>query len=66
MFKQLILLPFFIFVLFAEERPKMIHALSVHVSYTDAEGKEIKTVIARDIDARCRELPFNGETYWSG
>lgn len=53
-------------LLMAQGTAKMIHAHSVEVHYTDKEGNTQKARIARDSDLRCREVPFNGPTFWSG
>jgi rhodanese-related sulfurtransferase len=51
---------------YAESTPKMLHAHSVEVIYTDIEGHLKTATIARDSDLRCREVPLDGKTFWSG
>ena len=44
----------------------MIHAHSIEISYKDKDGSSKKAKIARDSDLRCREVAFDGPTFWSG
>ena len=68
MLKKLALSALFIFLgsAFAENKPTMIHAHSVDISYTTGEGKVVKATISRDSDLRCRQIPFNAREYWDG
>lgn len=66
MLKKLLVLSLFVVTLHAVETPKMIHAHSVEVSFTDKDGTVKKSTIARDSDIRCREVTFDGPTFWSG
>ena len=49
----------------AEEMTKMLHAHSIEVSYQTKDGRTAKIRVARDSDLRCREVPFDGRTFWS-
>jgi len=50
-----------IFGLFAaENNTTILHSDQVEVTY-----KGHPMVISRDVDIRCRKVPFNGETFWS-
>lgn len=49
----------------AEETPKMLHAHSIEVSHQSQHGTVKKIRVARDSDLRCREVSFDGKTYWS-
>jgi rhodanese-related sulfurtransferase len=49
----------------AQNAPKMLHAHSVDVRYTAMDGSVKKIRVARDADLRCREVPFDGQTFWS-
>ncbi len=51
---------------FAIEKPTILHDLSVQVSYKDTEGKFKKVTISRDMDLRCRQIPFTPREYWEG
>lgn len=68
MFKKLSIMLLFILVgsASAENRPTMIHAHSVDISYTTEDGKLIRTIVSRDSDLRCRKIPFNAREYWDG
>ncbi|MFT7823153.1 MAG: rhodanese-like domain-containing protein [Sulfurimonas sp.] len=44
---------------------KMLHADSIEVTYQAKDGSPKKVRIARDSDLRCREIPFDGPTFWS-
>lgn len=68
MFKTLSLLTLLIFsgTAYAEEKPTMIHAHSVDISYVDEDGKMVQTTISRDSDLRCRQIPFNAREFWDG
>ena len=49
----------------AENTPTMLHEHSVEVTYQAKDGS-VKTIsVARDSDLRCREVPFDGKTFWS-
>ena len=61
-----ILLVFSFVFLYAQGEPKIIHAHSVEVSYADKDGKIQKAIISRDSDLRCRDVAFDGPTFWSG
>ena len=50
----------------AENTSTMVHTHSVDISYTNKEGKLVKTTISRDADLRCLEIPFNAREYWDG
>lgn len=50
---------------YAQETSKMLHAHSVEVKYTDMDGSVKEIAVARDSDVRCREVPFDGKTFWS-
>lgn len=63
---RFIMLCFFLLFVHVQAEPKMIHAHSIEVSYTDKAGNTQKAKIARDYDVRCREVPFNGPTFWNG
>ncbi len=52
--------------LYAENNTTMLHAHSVDVSYTAADGKVKKVIIARDSDLRCRKVSFNALQFWDG
>ena len=52
--------------LYAENNTTMLHAHSVDVSYTNADGKVKKVTIARDSDLRCRKVSFNASQFWDG
>jgi rhodanese-related sulfurtransferase len=49
----------------AQEAPKMLHAHSIEVSHQAKDGSVVKINVARDSDLRCREVPFDGKTFWS-
>ena len=49
----------------AEETPKMLHAHSIEVSYQAKDGTLATIRVGRDSDLRCREVPFDGRTFWS-
>ena len=68
MFKTLSLLTLLIFsgAAYAEEKPTMIHAHSVDISYVDEDGKMVQTTISRDSDLRCRQIPLNAREFWDG
>jgi rhodanese-related sulfurtransferase len=51
---------------YAEIKPTILHDLSVEISYTTPDGKVKKVTIARDMDLRCRQIPFNAREYWEG
>ena len=51
---------------YAEIKPTILHDLSVEISYTTSDGKVKKVTIARDMDLRCRQIPFNAREYWEG
>ena len=53
-------------VAYTHDKPTMMHAHSVDVSYTAEDGTFIKTTISRDSDLRCRQIPFNAREYWDG
>ena len=44
----------------AENNTTILHSDQVEVTY---KGKPM--VISREMDIRCRKVPFNGETFWS-
>lgn len=59
---------FFIFLLtygYAQNTPKMLHAHSIEVKHIAMDGSEKTVSVARDSDLRCREVPFDGKTFWS-
>ena len=68
MLKKLSISLFFILLssAYAENKPTMIHEHSVDISYTNKDGKLVKTTISRDADIRCLEIPFNAREYWDG
>ena len=66
MFKKTLLSLLFISSAFAGSNITMLHAHSVDISYTTADGKVKKVTIARDSDLRCREVPFNATKFWDG
>ena len=49
----------------AQNPPKMLHAHSVEVVHKAIDGSLKKIRVARDSDLRCREVPFDGKTFWS-
>lgn len=49
----------------AQNAPRMLHAHSVEVTHKAMDGTLKKVRVARDSDLRCREVPFNGKTFWS-
>ena len=53
-------------IVYAENTSAMVHSHSVVISYTNKEGKLVKTTISRDADRRCLEIPFNASEYWDG
>ncbi|MDM5272136.1 rhodanese-like domain-containing protein [Sulfurovum sp. zt1-1] len=50
---------------YAQETPKMLHAHSIEVKYTAMDGSVKEVTVARDSDLRCRDIPFDGKTFWS-
>ena len=44
----------------------MLHAHSIDISYTTADGKVKKVTIARDSDLRCRKVSFDATQFWDG
>ena len=66
MIKNTLVTLFLLSFAFAQNNTAMIHAHSIDISYTSADGKIKKVTIARDSDLRCREIPFNAREYWDG
>ena len=66
MLKKILLSLLCISSVYAENNTTMLHAHSVNVSYTAADGKVKKVAIARDSDLRCRKVPFNAMQFWDG
>lgn len=64
MFKLLCIAVILSFFGYADET-KMLHAHSVEVTYQAEDGSVRKARVARDSDLRCREVPFDGLTFWS-
>jgi len=62
------LLIIFIFVMgfIQAQTPTILHEHTVEIHYRDANGTLKKGTIGRDSDLRCREVPFDGSTFWSG
>lgn len=50
----------------AQDSPKMLHAHSIEVKHQAMDGTLKVISVARDSDLRCREVPFDGKTFWSG
>jgi len=68
MLKKLSISLFFVLLssAYAENKPTIIHEHSVDISYKNKDGKLVKTMISRDADIRCLEIPFNAREYWDG
>ena len=66
MFKKLLLSLLCIASVYAESNTTVLHAHSVDIIYTAADGKVKKVTISRDSDLRCRKVPFSASEFWDG
>lgn len=49
----------------AQNMPKMLHTHNIEVKHKAMDGSVKIVRVARDSDLRCREVPFDGKTFWS-
>lgn len=52
--------------LYAQDEVKMLQEHAIDVQIVDGKGNVRTVTVARESDIRCRQVPFDGKTFWSG